>query len=161
MYNIIYVITNSLLEKICEEGDNLDNGLGRIKLNIETGANIIGEEQDLRSAFTNLLGNALKYSQVDSPITIRWYQNTKSLILSVEDQGEGISKNDIPRLTERFFRVETKRPKKISGTGLGLAIVKHVLMRHDARLNISSELGKGSCFSCYFPIERICNKQEA
>ena len=151
----------SLLEKICEEGDNLDNGLGRIKLNIETGANIIGEEQDLRSAFTNLLGNALKYSQVDSPITIRWYQNTKSLILSVEDQGEGISKNDIPRLTERFFRVETKRPKKISGTGLGLAIVKHVLMRHDARLNISSELGKGSCFSCYFPIERICNKQEA
>ena len=142
------------------EGDNLDNASGRIKLNIETDAHIQGEEHELRSAFTNLLGNALKYSNIEYPITVRWFHDTKSLVLSIEDQGEGISKNDIPRVTERFFRVETKRVKKISGTGLGLAIVKHVLMRHDARLNITSVVGKGSCFSCHFPIERLCIKQQ-
>ena len=150
----------SLLEQICNESDNLDNASGRIKLNIETDAHIQGEEHELRSAFTNLLGNALKYSNIEYPITVRWFHDTKSLVLSIEDQGEGISKNDIPRVTERFFRVETKRVKKISGTGLGLAIVKHVLMRHDARLNITSVVGKGSCFSCHFPIERLCIKQQ-
>jgi two-component system phosphate regulon sensor histidine kinase PhoR len=77
-------------------------------------------------------------------------------VLAIEDQGEGISKADIPRVTERFYRVETKRIKKVNGTGLGLAIVKHVLMRHDAHLNITSELGKGSCFSCHFPVKRVC-----
>ena len=77
--------------------------------------------------------------------------------LNLTDQGEGISKADIPRVTERFYRVETKRSKKVNGTGLGLAIVKHVLMRHDADLSITSELGKGSCFSCLFPVNRICN----
>ena len=126
-------------------------------MTLETTEHIVGEEQELRSAFTNLLGNALKYSPEDSVVKVRWYQDKESIVLAVEDRGEGIAKADIPRVTERFYRVETKRIKKVNGTGLGLAIVKHVLMRHDARLNISSELGKGSCFSCHFPIGRICN----
>ncbi len=146
-----------LLSQICKEGDTLENASRRIELTLETSAHIVGEEQELRSAFTNLLGNALKYSPEDSVVKVRWYQDKESIVLTIEDQGEGIGKADIPRVTERFYRVETKRVKKVNGTGLGLAIVKHVLMRHDAHLNIVSELGKGSCFSCYFPVGRLCN----
>jgi two-component system phosphate regulon sensor histidine kinase PhoR len=104
-----------------------------------------------------LLGNALKYSPETSPVKVRWYQDHKSVVLAIEDQGEGIARTDIPRVTERFYRVEAKRHKKVNGTGLGLAIVKHVLMRHDAHLDITSELGKGSCFSCHFPLKRLCD----
>jgi two-component system phosphate regulon sensor histidine kinase PhoR len=144
-----------LLSQICREGDTLS--ARRIELTLETDASIMGDEQELRSAFTNLLGNALKYSPDDSVVKVRWYSNQESIILAVEDQGEGISKADIARVTERFYRVEVKRREKVSGTGLGLAIVKHVLMRHDALLVITSELGKGSCFSCHFPVKRICH----
>jgi two-component system phosphate regulon sensor histidine kinase PhoR len=146
----------ALLSQICTEGDTLENASSRIELNLETAVHIIGDEQELRSAFTNLLGNALKYSPEDSVVKVRWYQNKESIVLAIEDQGEGIAKADIPRVTERFYRVENKRLKKVNGTGLGLAIVKHVLMRHGAHLNIASELGKGSCFSCHFPVGRIC-----
>ncbi|MDD5460664.1 MAG: phosphate regulon sensor histidine kinase PhoR [Methylococcales bacterium] len=146
----------ALLQQICKEGDALENTLARIQLDLETTAHIVGDEQELRSAFTNLLGNALKYSPDYSPVKARWYQDKESVVLAIEDQGEGLAKAEIPRVTERFYRVETKRLKKVNGTGLGLAIVKHVLMRHDARLNITSELGKGSCFSCHFPINRMC-----
>ncbi len=86
-----------------------------------------------------------------------WYRSETEVVLDVIDVGEGITSADIPRITERFYRAEVKRDKKISGTGLGLAIVKHVLMRHDGKLHITSELGKGSSFSCRFPSKRICN----
>jgi len=146
----------ALLSQICKEGDTLGSASRRIQLTLETSAHLYGEEQDLRSAFTNLLGNALKYSPDDSPVKVRWYQTRDEIVLAVEDFGEGIAPVDIPRVTERFYRVENKRRKKITGTGLGLAIVKHALMRHDANLEINSELGKGSCFSCHFPIRRVC-----
>lgn len=148
----------ALLSQICKEAGTLHgNAPARIELTLETDVHIVGEEQELRSAFTNLLGNALKYSPDDSMIKVRWYQANDSIVLDVEDQGEGIAATDIPRVTERFYRSEVKRIKKVGGTGLGLAIVKHVLMRHDAKLNIVSELGKGSCFSCHFPVKRVCN----
>ncbi|MDD2863856.1 MAG: phosphate regulon sensor histidine kinase PhoR, partial [Methylococcales bacterium] len=134
-----------LLNKICHE-----NRVDRVKLILDSPANLLGDENELRSAFTNLLGNALKYSPENSPVQIRWYQTEKGVFLDVIDEGEGIAQADISRVTERFYRVETKRDKKISGTGLGLAIVKHVLMRHDAQLVIRSDLGKGSCFQCAF-----------
>jgi two-component system phosphate regulon sensor histidine kinase PhoR len=146
----------ALLSQICKEGDALENASRRIELTLETSVHIKGEEQELRSAFTNLLGNALKYSPENSIVKVRWYQDNASIVLAIEDQGEGITKAEIPRITERFYRIETKRLKKVNGTGLGLAIVKHVLMRHNAQLNITSELGKGSCFSCRFPVSRIC-----
>ncbi|MEI6335904.1 MAG: phosphate regulon sensor histidine kinase PhoR [Methylococcaceae bacterium] len=146
-----------LLSQICKEGDALENAERRIQLTLESTGHIMGDEQELRSAFTNLLGNALKYSPCDSVVKVRWYQTKTAIILAVEDQGEGIEKSDIPKITERFYRVETKRAKKVNGTGLGLAIVKHVLMRHDADLIISSKIGEGSSFCCRFPVARLCN----
>jgi two-component system phosphate regulon sensor histidine kinase PhoR len=143
-----------LLSQICRESDTFSTT--RIELTVETDRNIMGDEQELCSAFTNLLVNALKYSPDDSVVKVRWYKNKEGVSLAVEDQGEGISKADINRVTERFYRVEIKRQKKVTGTGLGLAIVKHVLMRHDGQLAITSELGKGSCFYCHFPTKRIC-----
>ncbi len=146
----------ALLSQICKEGDDLESATRRIELTLESSAHIMGEEQELRSAFTNLLGNALKYSPEDTLVKLHWYQDSNSVVLAITDMGEGISKTDIPRVTERFYRSEVKRAKKVNGTGLGLAIVKHVLMRHDAQLKIKSELGKGSCFSCHFPLSIIC-----
>ncbi len=143
-----------LLQKICDE-NSAALGLGRIQLTLDSNAFLLGDENELRSAFTNLLCNALKYSPEDTTVQINWYQTEKSLALNVIDYGEGLTQNDIWRVTERFYRVEKKRTKKINGTGLGLAIVKHVLMRHDAQLVIRSELGKGSCFQCTFPIIRL------
>lgn len=139
-----------LLKQICHE-----NSATRIELILDSSAQLRGDENELRSAFTNLLGNALKYSPENSFVQIRWYKTEKGLFLDVTDQGEGISQADLSRVTERFYRVEIRRDKKISGTGLGLAIVKHVLMRHDAQLIIRSELGKGSCFQCAFPLSRL------
>jgi two-component system phosphate regulon sensor histidine kinase PhoR len=143
-----------LLQEICHENEAALE-LGRIQLILDSEAYLLGDENELRSAFTNLLGNALKYSPEETTVKIQWHQTENALLLDVIDEGEGLAQNDILRVTERFYRVETKRTKKINGTGLGLAIVKHVLMRHDAQLIIRSELGKGSCFQCTFPIKRL------
>ncbi len=149
----------TLLTQICYETE-ATVGEGRIQLVLDCNAHLIGEENELRSAFTNLLSNALKYSPEDTLVQLHWYQTDDGVFLDVIDQGEGIAVTDILRVTERFYRVETKRAKKINGTGLGLAIVKHVLMRHDAQLIIRSELGKGSCFKCAFPLKRLGNKTD-
>ena len=141
----------NLLKQICKESDLLETDERRIELNVTTSSNLYGDWHELQSAFTNLLVNALKYSPASSPVKVGWHQNLDgSLYLEVEDFGEGISATDIPRITERFYRAEVKRKQKIAGTGLGLAIVKHVLMRHDAKLEIDSQLGKGSRFRCVF-----------
>lgn len=145
-----------LLNKICKESENPHQNSGRIELTIDTDTRIYGEENELRSAFSNLLVNALKYSPASSIVKIHWWITENNVILDVIDQGEGIAETEIPRITERFYRVDVKRPEKIAGTGLGLAIVKHVLLRHDGRLAITSGLHKGSTFSCYFPLSRVC-----
>ncbi len=145
-----------LLQQICQEGDYLAAVNQRVELCLETDKKIHGNEQELRSAFTNLVVNALKYSAEETLVKVRWYLQEDKICLSVEDKGEGIAAHDIPRITERFYRVDVKRSRKLSGTGLGLAIVKHVLMRHDGQLLIDSELGKGSCFCCQFPAQRLC-----
>ncbi|MDP3332734.1 MAG: ATP-binding protein, partial [Methylococcaceae bacterium] len=147
----------SLLNQICNEGDALAEIGNRIQLTLLTDVHIMGDEHELRSAFTNLLENALKYSPEEAVVKVSWYRSETEVVLDVIDVGEGITSADIPRITERFYRAEVKRDKKISGTGLGLAIVKHVLMRHDGKLHITSELGKGSSFSCRFPSKKICN----
>jgi two-component system, OmpR family, phosphate regulon sensor histidine kinase PhoR len=146
----------ALLTQICKEHSDMLDNPGRIELILATQVHIAGEELALRSAFGNLLSNALKYSPGDAPVKVRWYQDAESIIMSVEDKGEGIAAADIPRVSERFYRIEVKRSKKVPGIGLGLAIVKHALMRHDARLVITSEVGKGSCFSCHFPVSQVC-----
>jgi two-component system phosphate regulon sensor histidine kinase PhoR len=154
---VLCIDVPALLNQICKESDAIGSNSRRIELTLDTATHLYGEEQDLRSAFTNLLGNALKYSPDDSVVKVRWHQQENELVLDVVDLGEGIAAAEIPRITERFYRVENKRRHKIPGTGLGLAIVKHVLMRHEGTLKITSELGKGSCFSCHFPSKRICS----
>jgi len=151
------VVMRDLLSQICKESDLLEKDERRIELSMATDVNLLGDAQELQSAFTNLLVNALKYSPATSPVKVSWQQNPDgSLCLAVEDFGEGIAPADIPRITERFYRADVKRGHKISGTGLGLAIVKHVLVRHDAKLEVDSELGKGSRFRCIFPAQRAC-----
>jgi len=150
------VKVSNLINNICLESSVVKNQHERIELSIEDGLNITGEEQDLRSAFSNLIVNALKYSPYQSPVKVSWKRVDDTVVFEVIDKGEGISANDIPRVTERFFRADVKRKKKLSGTGLGLAIVKHVLIRHDAKLEISSKIRKGSQFRCVFPVSRAC-----
>ena len=145
-----------LIRKICQENSGVEKEYVRIELNLESQCNIMGEEQDLRSAFSNLLVNALKYSADDTLVKVIWKKTAGNMIFDVIDQGEGIAAADIPRVTKRFYRVDAKRTANIRGTGLGLAIVKHVLIRHDAELEITSKLGKGSHFRCVFPGLRIC-----
>jgi two-component system phosphate regulon sensor histidine kinase PhoR len=151
------VNVTELLKQICQESDLLEKDERRVQLTVGIECKIQGDEEELRSAFTNLVVNALKYSAPDKPVKVTWHQLRDSCFyLDVEDFGEGISSSDIPRVTERFYRAEVKRNRKINGTGLGLAIVKHVLVRHDAKLEIESQLGKGSLFRCVFPVSRQC-----
>lgn len=146
-----------LLTRICQEDEILENSVERIELIFDTDKKIQGDPHELQSAFTNLLINALKYSPEDTLVSVRWKISVDGgVCLEVEDRGEGIATAEIPRITERFYRVEVKRNRKITGTGLGLAIVKHVLARHDAKLDVTSNMGKGSCFRCLFPRKRLC-----
>lgn len=109
-----------------------------------------GVENELYSAFSNLLLNAVRYTPAGGHINVVWKRDGESAMFSVTDTGPGIEAHHIPRLTERFYRVDAGRSRARGGTGLGLAIVKHVLLRHQGRLEISSEPGRGSCFSCRF-----------
>jgi two-component system, OmpR family, phosphate regulon sensor histidine kinase PhoR len=112
-----------------------------------------GNEKELHSAFSNLVINAIKYTQKDGRITILLWQDLQHFYVSVTDNGPGIDAQHLPRLTERFYRVDASRNSETGGTGLGLAIVKHVLLRHYAELKITSELGKGSSFTCVFGLQ--------
>ncbi|PKM29764.1 MAG: PAS domain-containing sensor histidine kinase [Gammaproteobacteria bacterium HGW-Gammaproteobacteria-11] len=127
----------------------------RISLEADEGLCLLGIDPELRSAFSNLVFNAVKYTPERGDIQIRWWRDERGAHLSVSDNGTGIAPQHINRLTERFYRVDSSRSTNTGGTGLGLAIVKHVLLRHQGKLDISSSLGKGSCFTCHFPTERV------
>jgi two-component system phosphate regulon sensor histidine kinase PhoR len=119
-------------------------------------ANFIGSRSEIHSAVSNLLNNAVRYSPVGHAIDVFCRVNAQGrLELSVQDQGAGIAEEHLPRLTERFYRVDLSRSRETGGTGLGLAIVKHVAMRHGGELGITSTLGKGSRFTLNFPLSRI------
>ncbi len=127
----------------------------RISLEADTSLRLKGSEAELRSAFSNLVFNAVKYSPDESEIRIRWWGDDQGGHFSVADSGIGIEAKHLPRLTERFYRVDSSRSSSTGGTGLGLAIVKHVLLRHRARLDIASVPGKGSTFTCQFPTQQL------
>lgn len=116
---------------------------------------MIGSTSQLQSVFSNLVYNAVKYAQNDCHITVKIRKYGSEFLVSVRDTGPGIDAKHIPRLTERFYRVDDGRATTMGGTGLGLAIVKHVLLRHEAELRIRSRLGKGSTFTCHFPRTRL------
>lgn len=146
-----------LLTQVCRESDLLEKDERRVELTVSSNAKLRGDIEEIRSAFSNLLINAMKYSPPQAPVKVSWCDTADGgVCYEVEDFGHGIASADIPRITERFYRADVKRNQKIAGTGLGLAIVKHVLVRHDAKLEIESQLGKGSRFRCLFPRQRIC-----
>ncbi len=127
----------------------------RLRVNIESDALVLGEYSDLSSVISNLVSNALRYSGEGTPVTVHWQPENKGMKLVVEDEGDGIAPQDVPRLTERFFRVNRGRGRDSGGVGLGLAIVKHALARHEATLEIISIENQGSQFICHFPAQRI------
>jgi two-component system phosphate regulon sensor histidine kinase PhoR len=145
----------ALLEELREELSESHPGR---KLELETQSQrcVTGDYRQLYSAVSNLVLNAMKYSDPDSPVTVGWRQEGNTGLLSVSDRGIGISATHIPRLTERFYRVDDSRSSVTGGTGLGLAIVKHVAASHGAALQIDSTPGSGSCFSLVFSDTTEC-----
>ena len=139
-----------LLGQVLAEADALSGGRHTINLHID-GPDIVGSSDELRSAFSNLASNAVRYTPAGGQITIGWSLSPQGPEFSVRDTGIGIKHEHLSRLTERFYRVDKGRSRETQGTGLGLAIVKHVLARHDARLRIESEPGQGSTFTIQFP----------
>ena len=122
---------------------------------------LLGDEAQIHSACANLLDNAAKYTPVGGTISMRWWVDGEGGHFSVQDSGIGIGAEHIPRLTERFYRVDPGRSRATGGSGLGLAIVKHVLQRHGATLAVSSAEGRGSLFSCHFPADRLVSAATA
>lgn len=129
--------------------------IASIVIDAEPGAQLSGSAAEIETVIVNLLSNAVRFTPTDGEITLTWRVDSDGADLIVADTGEGIDAEHIPRLTERFFRVDKGRARDKGGTGLGLAIVKHVLARYDAELIISSEPGEGSEFRCHFPSDRI------
>ncbi len=144
----------ALLRTMHQEGLSLSGEQHQIILEIETELSLLGSYDELHSAFGNLLSNAIRYTPKGGEIFLRWQEQNGQLVFSVRDSGIGISPDHIPRLTERFYRVDKSRSRETGGTGLGLAIVKHVANRHQAQLIITSIEGEGSTFSILFPAKR-------
>jgi two-component system phosphate regulon sensor histidine kinase PhoR len=146
------VDVSALAQALVEDTRALSAGRHHIAVDVPDGAVITGSTDELRSAFSNLASNAVRYTPQDGRITLAWRIDEHECgVFSVADTGIGIAAEHIPRLTERFYRVDRGRSRETGGTGLGLAIVKHVLLRHQATLEIQSELGVGSEFSIVFP----------
>lgn len=145
----------ALLEEVWREGRLLSNGRHEITVQADCTAKLLANRNELRSAFANLLSNAIRYTPDEGNIEVRWQEKDGQAVFSVKDSGIGIAPQHIARLTERFYRIDRSRSRETGGTGLGLAIVKHIAMRHQARLEISSAEGQGSTFSLCFPAQRI------
>lgn len=156
------VAINALLESITGDAEAL-SGTRNQHITLEADATLLlkGSEGELRSAFSNLVFNAVKYTPAEGNIHIRWWGDDQGAHLSVKDSGMGIESKHLPRLTERFYRVDSSRNSNTGGTGLGLAIVKHVLLRHRARLEIDSVLGHGSTFTCHFAPAQVTRSSQS
>jgi len=149
----------ALLQQICHDARTLSGDKGHnIHLRVRDDRLLLGDEGQLRSAFSNLVFNAVKYTPAGGDINVTWYSDRDGAHLSVQDTGIGIDPVHIPRLTERFYRADPSRHQDTGGTGLGLAIVKHVLINHDGKLEIQSRIGEGSEFICHFPKERLAER---
>jgi two-component system phosphate regulon sensor histidine kinase PhoR len=126
-----------------------------VQIVAQTTDRLLGDETLVHSAFANLLDNAAKYTAAGGSIVMRWWADREGGHFAVEDTGIGIAPEHLPRLTERFYRVDPGRSRATGGSGLGLAIVKHVLQRHGGTLEIASVEGRGSTFTCHFPPDRL------
>ena len=157
----------TMLNTLRREAMALSQNRHEISVEDSAGVDLFGSNKELHSAFSNLVSNAIRYTPAGGQITIR-FRNDKlerlgsgafakkaGVVLEVADTGYGIPATHLPRITERFYRVSNSRSRESGGTGLGLSIVKHVLNLHQARLDIASEVGRGSTFSCHFGAERV------
>lgn len=148
-----------LLAELGDEARALSAGRHRIEIEPMGGESpllaVRGSRDELRSAFGNLVSNAVRYTPAGGRIRLRWLADDAGARFEVEDTGIGIAPEHLPRLTERFYRVDKSRSRETGGTGLGLAIVKHVLLRHDGRLDVRSTMGVGSVFSAWLPAARV------
>jgi len=151
----------ALLRQLHQDAQGLSHGRHPIRLALESSACLQGSESELRSALGNLISNAVRYTPQGGEIVVRWEERNDEVRFSVKDSGIGIEPHHIPRLTERFYRIDRSRSRETGGTGLGLSIVKHVLTRHHARLEIESEVGQGSTFSVIFPAARVLRTSAA
>jgi two-component system phosphate regulon sensor histidine kinase PhoR len=154
MANLLKVIQNDALGL----SQSLNKTKHIIQLEADDKLNLIGSQNEIQSALSNLVSNAVRYTPKGGEITISWGLNDGKALFSVRDTGVGIEQQHIERLTERFYRVDRGRSRETGGTGLGLSIVKHILIRHQAKLEISSEVGVGSTFSVQFPKSRTVIK---
>ncbi|MRR10689.1 PAS domain-containing sensor histidine kinase, partial [bacterium] len=145
----------ALVQTRAAEARALSAGRHDIRVHADGPAFLLGSGPEIHSALGNLASNAVRYTPEGGQVTLRWEARTDSAAFTVEDTGIGIDPRHIPRLTERFYRVDRGRSRDSGGTGLGLAIVKHVLERHQARLHVASEPGRGSQFAAIFPLRRV------
>jgi two-component system, OmpR family, phosphate regulon sensor histidine kinase PhoR len=143
------------VEQLAEEARALSAGRHRVAVHVDADGRLTGSARELHSAFSNLVSNAVRYTPEGGTVTLSWRLRDQRGVFGVEDTGIGVELRHIPRLTERFYRVDQGRSRETGGTGLGLAIVKHVLTRHQASLEVESELGKGSSFRAVFPVARV------
>jgi two-component system phosphate regulon sensor histidine kinase PhoR len=155
------VDVGGMLALIRKEALSRPDRPAEVNLAAESDEFLLGAENELHSVFQNLVSNAVKYTPRDGRIDIRFWADGSGAHVSVADTGIGIPASHIPRLTERFYRVDAGRSRKMGGSGLGLAIVKHALQRHEAQLEIASEEGKGSVFTCHFPPDRVVARTAA
>ncbi len=155
-----HVAMAPMLSTLRREAEALSQGRHRITVTDEAGVDLLGSNKELHSAFSNLVSNAIRYTPAGGTIDVRFARDPGGgVALCVRDSGYGIPAAHLPRITERFYRVSTSRSRESGGTGLGLAIVKHVLGLHGARLDISSEVGLGSTFTCRFGPDRAIARE--
>ncbi|SHF29652.1 two-component system, OmpR family, phosphate regulon sensor histidine kinase PhoR [Microbulbifer donghaiensis] len=149
------VAVGELMERVAREARSLSGGRHDISIDCAQDTTITGDATELHSAFANLVLNAVKYSPAGGPVQLRWWVDQRGGHFAVRDSGIGIDPIHIPRLTERFYRVDAGRSRDSGGTGLGLAIVKHVLLRHSAEMSVASIPGQGSTFTLHFPPRKL------
>jgi two-component system phosphate regulon sensor histidine kinase PhoR len=152
---------HAVLRHLRDDAQSLSGDHHKIVFDADEALTVTGVETEILSAFGNLVTNAIRYTPDGGSIKVNWRAQGGHAVFSVTDSGLGIPTADIPRLTERFYRVDRSRSRDTGGTGLGLAIVKHVLQRHDAQLDVKSEEGRGSTFTVRFPVSRTARCQAA
>ena len=155
------VRVTALIERLRADATALSAGRHAIQVDGEPAVDLLGSEAEISSAFGNLVSNAIRYTPAGGRVSLSWHDGPEGAVFRVEDTGPGIAPEHIPRLTERFYRIDRSRSRETGGTGLGLAIVKHALARHQATLGIESEPGAGSRFEVRFPAQRTMPAEPA
>ena len=155
------IAVRAFVEALADEARALSAGRHKVIVRVDDEGSLLGSARELRSAFSNMVSNAVRYTPAGGSVTLRWRTQDGRGVFEVQDTGIGVEPRHIPRLTERFYRVDHGRSRETGGTGLGLAIVKHVLTRHEASLEVESQPGQGSTFRAVFPARRAAPQDPA